>query len=249
MAFPREIRELALQIGKVGVNALYPNEFEYYAITLELTDSQGSTIEYLTFPVNPESMSYDNQTLVNVKKTMSGVSALNNETFHPRRIEMTGTFGRKFKLILDNKAESYESVVANESTLNGHYDAIRGNIVNVKKSIFNPRLKTGYGTLKILEAIIEKSSSLDKYNQSHRLYLYNPSLGHNWLVALTSANFSQDRTSSNMLWKYNIQLTALSPLENVNSISVGNKSLSVSTGISVLQSGLNSLTSKILSST
>lgn len=248
MAFPKKITELAIDIGKAGVNALFPNEFEYYAVTLELTDSQGNTIEYLTFPVSPESMSYDNTTMSNVKKSMSGVSALDNETFNPRRIEVTGTFGRKFKILLNNELGDFDLQNYDDTSAKGVFKTTKANAMNIKEAVFNPKLKTGYGTLKILEAIVEKSKGFDKHNQSHKLYLYNPALGHNWLVKVDSINFSQDRTSSNMLWKYNMQLTAIAPLTKVNSIDVGKKSLPVSTGISVLQGGLNSLTSKIRSS-
>lgn len=248
MAFPREIRDLSTEIGRAGVNALYPNEFEYYAVTLELTDSQGDTVEYLTFPVSPESMMYDNATLVNVKKSMAGVTALDNETFQPRNIEMTGTFGRKFKILLNNELGEVNIRKSEDSTVNGHFNTFKANAVNVKTAIFDPKLKTGYGTLKVLEAIIEKSRGLDKNNQPHRLYLYNPALGHNWLVKVRSVNFQQDRTNSNMLWKYNLQLAALAPVESVNDANLGGLKLSESTRVSVLQAGLSKLLNKISSS-
>lgn len=248
MAFPRAIQELTVDIGKAGVNALFPNEFEYYAVTLELTDSQGNTVEYLTFPVSPESMSYNNTTLVNIKKGMSAISALDNETFQPRKIEMTGTFGRKFKILLNSEIGKTSPDGANDTAANGVFETSKSNDVNVKKAIFNAKLKTGYGTTKILEAIVEKSKGFDIYNQSHRLYLYNPALGHNWLVKVNSINFSQDRTSSNMLWKYNIQLTAIAPVEKIRTVSSGKKSLPVSTGIAILQDGLSSLVNKLKSS-
>lgn len=244
MAFPKKITELAKIIGKAGVNALYPNDFEYYAITLELTDSVGNTIEYLTFPVSPESISYNNVTLVNIKKSMSGISALDNETFQPRKIEMTGTFGRKFKILLNNELSLPKVIDAEDNTAKGQFDAVRKNVMNVKKSVFNPKLKTGYGTTKILESIVEKSKGVDQFNRSYRLFLYNPALGHNWLVKINSINLSMDRTSSNMMWQYNMQLTAIAPLDRVKSTKKG--TLILATGISSLQSGLNALASNLL---
>lgn len=248
MAFPKKIIELAADIGKAGVNALYPNDFEYYAITLELTDSQGETIEYLTFPVSPESIGYDNQSLANIKKSMAGVSALDSETFFPPRIEMTGTFGRKFKILLNNELGDISIQKKDESTLAGQFKAFKQNSMNVKEAVFDPKLKTGFGTLKILESILSKSHALDKYNQSYRLYLYNPALGHSWLVKHMSDSYSMDRTNSNMLWKYNLQFTAIAPLDRVKTSSQSRDTLLVSTGISALQGGLNSLTSNIRSS-
>lgn len=248
MAFPKKITKISQEIGKAGLHALYPKDFEYYAVTLELTDSAGTTVEYLTFPVNPNSMSYNNQTLVNVKKTMAGVSALDNETFQPRKIEIVGTFGRKFKILLNNELGEINIQNAEDNTAKGQFDAISKNAINVKEAVFDPKLKTGYGTIKVLESIVEKSRALDKYGKSYRLFLYNPALGHSWLVKVNSIGFSMDKTSSNMLWDYNLQLTALAPLNKVKTESQSKATLKESTGMAALQNTVNILTSKIRSS-
>lgn len=244
MAFPQEIRDLMTTVGKAGVHAMFPNDFEYYAVSLELTDSKGDTVEYLTFPVSPESMSYDNQSLVNIRKTMSGISVLDNETMQVKGIELTGTFGRKFKIL------SNTDIVRSgtEGTSEGFFKTLgNGGGMKVKDTTFNPKLKTGYGTTKVLEAIIEKSKTLDEFNRPHKLFLYNPTLGHNWLVKVNSIKLMQDRTSSNMLWKYNMQLTAIAPMESARSNEGSSVSLQDSTVLSVLQGGVNTLTSKLIS--
>ena len=240
-----KLTKFLTEIGKGGVNALWPNDFEYYAITMELTDSLGNTIDYLTFPVSPESMSYDKRSLVNIKKSMSGISSLDNETFNPRTIEMSGTFGRKFKLLL-GASRPLSSQSAENSTATGQFTNSTRNSTDIKESVFNTKLKTGYGTVKILEAMIEKSSALDRDNKPNRLYLYNPALGHNWLVKAPLLKLSQERTSSNMLWKYNLSLTAIAPLKRIRPEL--KTSLAEGTGITVLQRGLNSLVNGIKSS-
>jgi hypothetical protein len=49
-------RGLIENVGKASVHALFPDEFELYLMALELTDSNGNLIDYLAFPVMPESI-------------------------------------------------------------------------------------------------------------------------------------------------------------------------------------------------
>jgi hypothetical protein len=247
MAIPQEIVKITKDVGKAGLHAMFPNEFEYYALTLELTNSSGDMIEYLTFPVNPESMSYDSQSLVNIKKTMSGISALDNETFNTRSIQITGTFGRKFKLLINNEIHKVGSLSGGEDTIVGQVKNVKDGSMKIKDAVFDPKLKTGYGTIKILESMIEGSRQYDVKNRSNRLFLYNPALGHNWLVKCNSLHFEQDRTSSNMLWKYNLQFTVIAPMNEVKNENERG-SLLKSTGIASLQSGLNTLAEYLRSS-
>ena len=41
-------------LGAAGAHALFPNDIEYYALTLELVDSKGFTVDSLFFPVMPK---------------------------------------------------------------------------------------------------------------------------------------------------------------------------------------------------
>jgi len=235
-----QIRPLITNIGKAGVHALFPNDFEYYAVTLELTDSQGSTIDYLTFPVSPSMISYDDSKITNIKKTMGGVTALDIEGDIPKKISLSGMFGRKLRILLGPGTES-----ESESTANGVYDNVVQGGLQVKTSLFNARLKTGYGTTKVLEAIHKKSSGLDKYNRPHRLFLYIPPLGHNFLVKTNQLQLNQDYSSSNMLWKYTISLTTLASIENIKDAGSVASSLLKSTGIDILQKQASGAVNKI----
>jgi len=221
--------DLLRTVGKAGLSAMFPNDFEYYALTLELVDSKGRTVRYLTFPVSPESMSYDNVQVANVRKTMGGVSALDNATFTPKSIQISGTFGRKFRLLIQPPQLPDKPVG-------------QGGL-QLSELAFDPKLKSGYGTTKYLEKMINESSQLDDYNQPYRLYLYNPTLNHNFWVKATRHSLSQDRASNNMMWKYDITFTAISPLDRVQDGST--TSLTERLAFSALQSTANKVTKSI----
>jgi len=216
----RRRRQLLMDIGKAGVHALFPNDFEYYLITLELVNSRDETIDYLAFPITPDSINYTSPSLVNVKQSLGGITALDTSIFTHRSVTLAGTFGRKFKVLL-------RPVDLNISRAPGPVPSFIGTQtygpggggqtpntgkLQIQPEVFDPRIKTGYGTLKILEAILEKSKGLDDVGKPFKLYLYNPALGHNWLVTMKLFSASQDYSSSNMLWRYNIELTIIAPL-------------------------------------
>lgn len=99
------------------------------------------------------------------------------------------------------------------------------------------RIKTGYGVTKVLEAIIEKSKGVDSNGQSYRLYLYNPALGHNWLVKHTGVlGLFQDKESSNGIWNYALELMAIAPTDRGLSFEDVTKTLVATTAFNQLKS-------------
>jgi ATP-dependent Clp protease ATP-binding subunit ClpA len=221
------------QIGKAGVHALMPNDFEYYAVTLELTEFDGTTIEYLTFPVTPSAINYDDTKATNIKKSFAGVTALDTESFVPKKISLTGMFGRKLRLLIGTATPSIQS------SSQGVFNGLKEGGLQLKTSVLNAKLKTGYGTTKLLESIITKSSHVDAQNRPNKLFLYIPPLGHNFLVKVDSLNLSQDYTSSNMLWKYGLNLTALARVEDLDTLDGRQTSLIKVTALDVLQRSAN----------
>lgn len=205
--------KLLQELGRAGVHALFPNDFEYYMMILELVDSEGATVDFLAFPVAPENFTHENPKLVSIKKSIGGISALDTETFTPRTITLSGTFGRKFKLLLSKPTTSAEN--AARSTDGGVFGKIVNEGLQIKRQAFDPKIKTGYGTLKILESIVDKASGLDLNNEPFRLYFYNPSLNHSYLVKVNKFTASQNRDNSNMLWRYDLVMTAIAEVESL----------------------------------
>jgi len=226
-----QAKQLLANIGRAGLAAKYPNDFEYYAITLELVNSKGKTVEFLTFPVNPKSIDYNSQPLTNVKQTLGGVTVLDSESFVPRKYVITGTFGRKFRLLLSDMSRTQSA--------KGYFSDDK----SVKTNVFNAKFKTGYGSIKVLESIKEKSTKLDDYGQPHLLFLYNPSLNHNYLVKINAFQLRQDESQSNMMWHYTLNMTTIAPIDRI--ILENKKSLKTATSMRVLNQSINQLTNSI----
>lgn len=225
----------ALEVGVSAArgmqNAIYPNEFEYYALTLELVNSVGATVEFLTFPVMPESMAYDDMKVANIQKTLGGISSIDNDSYTPKTVDINGTFGKRFKLLLkpSEKVTGFEQV--DTSNFVRSFDAGQ---VAIKKPVFDERLKSGFGATKLLEKIISMSSLLDEYGEPYRLYLYNPVLGHNFVVKCTRFQLNMDR-STNTMWRYTVQLTVIAPLDAVVEADVIKNSLQRNLKIDLMQ--------------
>lgn len=225
------------ELGRAAANAIFPDEIEYYAITLELVNSKGDTVQFMTFPINPSSISYDDKSLVNIKKTLGGVTALDSSTFVPKKIALNGTFGRSFKLLLGPPLDK-SLIGASKGT----------GILKSISSIIDTKLKTGYGALKLLEKILLQASELDIYSKPHQLFLYMPMSGHNFLVKKESFKINQDEQTSNMLWRYSLNLTALAPLSSGRINGFDPSSVIRATGFGLLSKGANVLANNIAKS-
>lgn len=198
----RATASVASSSVRAYLNALYPNEFEYYLFTLELLNSYGEVEDILIFPVMPNSISENRVSLVNVRKTNNSVISLTNTTFAPTTITISGTFGRKVRILLGKgkNEESVGSAFAFSKDFN-----IKGKEIEV-----NGEIKTGFGVTKTLENIIKKSQK----NEGYTLYLYNLALSNNYLVEVMDMSFSQSM-ENNMLWNYSINFKSLAKAEDV----------------------------------
>lgn len=218
------VMNMAKSIGGQALASLYPNDFEWYMVALELADSDDKTIDYLTFPIMPDSISKTEPTRTNIKKSMAGVTVLSTPSYSPQEINIKGSFGRQFKILINPKPDvSINSSSKSKSVSAGKYHLFditkkSGSISGLAFSNFNLNVKTGYGVMKILQAMASKSVGLDDKGKPLRLYFYNMALGESYLVAIppSGVQFSQD-LSKNMIWNYNLTLIALAPLEAVSS--------------------------------
>ncbi len=210
-------------VGKIGLNALFPNDFELYVFALELVDSKGDVEEYFIFPINPTSIEESSVSNQTITKTAGGVVVMNSNTFIPRDIIMSGNFGRRFKMLIGQELMDFASL--QYSSVSGFFKSFKG-AQNVKKSVFNPKIKTGYGLVKVLETIVNKSQDLDQFEKPYSLHLYNLALGNNYLIKATGLTYKQD-IGSNMIWNYTLQIKAIGDLDTIEGIR-SQKSLSAS---------------------
>lgn len=215
MSTKREFIRLVGDIGRAGVHALFPNDFEYYLISLELVDSRNNTIDMLTFPIMPDSISRSEQEISSIKKSAGGMTVLGTNTFHPVQFQLSGNFGRSLKLLVRSKELSFSALSL--STQSGIYS--RSSLLQKPQNrpvIFSQNLKSGYGITKILAAIVDKSRALDDYNRPFRLFFYNPSFGESYVVRATNLTLSQNKDASNAIWNYSLELKAIANLEALN---------------------------------
>lgn len=239
--FNQKIREL----GRGALNAIYKNDIEFYLLALEVVSSTGDTIDYFAWPVLPQEIRETHQEITNIRKTIGGVYVLKNTTFNPRVITLSGTFGRRFKLLVNNK--QFELAGFRLSINNGKFKITPPNLLEERIPEFSSIAKTGYGCIKIIESMKEKSKQLDENGQPYSLYFYNPILGNNYQVEIMNFSHMQNEVENNMLPAYSLQLTAIAPLESVLSRLSNIKSALKNVSFSSLQKTANAIISNLKS--
>lgn len=188
------------QIGKDGFHSKYKNEFELYICSFELVDSNDESVQLFVFPVMPNSIGIADHSPVSVTKTGSGMVNLINTSSNPKHIDLSGDFGRHLKIVVNNKTKDASSVNIDSSS----------RAATENQNEFDPIIKTGYGAIKIMEKMIDKSFTLDKYGNPYRLFFFNYSFNSHFMVEVMSKRFEQN-IQKNMIWSYSIELLATAP--------------------------------------
>ena len=230
-------------LGRGTLNALFPKDIEAYMLAIELVDSRGVTTDYFAWPILPDEIRETDTTITNIRKTMSAVNVLKNPTFNPRSISIKGDFGRKFKLLLGGDQVTFAGF--GFSIKNGKFKISPPKFLQNPIPQFSTVAKTGYGCVKLLEAMKEKSKQLDQDGKPYSVYLYNPILGNNYQVEFVSFTQLQDKNHYNMFPSYNIQLTAVASLDSILSRGRNLKSAIKNLTAGGLQKAANSLASNL----
>lgn len=192
-------KQLLRDLGQGALNALFPDDFEFYLCAFELRDSNDKLKSMLIFPVNPESIREQETNPVNIMKTFNGVVTITNPTFNPFPITISGTFGRKLRIVLNT---------------GGIADATAFFDTDALTPSFNPKIKTGYGTLQLLRKMLRKSKKIDpKTGLPYKLYFFNYALNSSYMVEYNTM-VSDMSIQKNALWYYSIQMTAIAELKN-----------------------------------
>lgn len=220
----------ALTIGKAAVHAVMPDDYEYYLCSLTLYNYKMEKMGFLSFTVMPDSIVENNTPIQNIVKTHAGMITVFNSTFAPIDITLSGTFGRKFRLLSD-----YKDPMQGKS---GFFGLNFGKILGV-----NMGIKSGYGMVKILEHILKTSNKLDENNKPYFLIFDNYSFNTSYIVTATNFSFQQS-SEMNMIWRYNVSLRAVG-LKPTNAKSeMGNILKRVAS--SAITSGLNNVVTKMI---
>lgn len=241
--YTRELIQMGVSMGSQMMANLFPNDFEWYMVALELEDSQGQTIDYLTFPITPNAITKTEPVKTNIRKSMGGVTVLTSPTFTPQEINIKGNFGRNIKFLI---SPGVSPIGANLSTESGKFDlySIQGEkntIPMLKFPGFALGVKTGYGVIKILQAMLSKSVGTDNFGQPMHLNFYNMALGESYRVVVPPSGyqFSQD-LSNNMIWNYNLTLIAVAPLAAINGYDGGTwANIGLQLAASAIQTGVS----------
>lgn len=227
-----EAMQLVKNIGLQAIATAMPHEFEWYMVALELATADNKTIDYLTFPIMPNSLSKVEQNRTSIKKSLSGVTVLQNSALPLGEIVLQGNFGRGFKNLVGVNNDVSIGAMA-YSMKAGKYDLYSlqegsGNKIPKVKT-FNTAVKTGYGVVKMLQAMLSKSVGHDNQGRPFRLFFYNMAFGESYQVVVPSngMRFYQD-LSNNMIWNYDLRLTIVAPLDAVVKDSRKWKQLAVS---------------------
>lgn len=214
-----EAMRLAKNIGLQAIATAMPHEFEWYMVALELATADNKTIDYLTFPIMPNSLSKVEQNRTSIKKSLSGVTVLQNSALPLGEIVLQGNFGRGFKNLVGVNNDVSIGALA-YSMKAGKYDLYslqEGSGRKIPKvKTFNAAVKTGYGVVKMLQAMLSKSVGHDNQGRPFRLFFYNMAFGESYQVVVPSngMRFYQD-LSNNMIWNYDLRLTIVAPLDAV----------------------------------
>lgn len=243
---PQQISEdygkLINTIGKSGLNALFPRDFEVYMMGLELTTSDGQLIDYLSFPILPKTYSQNEMVRANVKKTLNGISVISSKSFAPKQVSMSGDFGVSFKFLASQDKPAKGFLFSNDA---GVYSALDTASKGLKRLHipFSPRIKTGYGIIKILQSIINKSTGLDDKGKPFKLFFHNPTMGESYLV-IPQANALTINTSveRNKIFSYTLNLNLIAPTDEV----VGKSGLNLKNlSSSLIQRSVNTVSKNV----
>lgn len=227
---------LIKNLGRTTAHYLFPNDIEYYFVAFELVDSQDRTIQYFGFPVNPQSIIFQDAEITKIQRTLGGITTIKTTTFDPKTYTLQGEFGRTFKTMVNGNLFNFSGI--SFGSLQEFFDVKNFRIGVPELSI---EIKNGYGCIKVLESMIKSAKKLDDEGNPYRLYFYNTSLNHQYLVEPQDFTFSQN-LQKNMLWQYNLRLNVVARLEDMGN---ARKSIANSLSISSINRALSGISRKL----
>lgn len=200
---------LIRSLSRATAHYLFPNDIDYYFLAFELVDADDKTVQYFAFPVNSKSIIFQDTEITKIQRTIGGITTLKTTTFDPKVYTLQGDFGRNFKVIVNGSPFTFSALNFDLSSLGFDLSNLRIGVPSLSVEV-----KSGYGCIKILERIIKNAKQLDDSGRPYKLYFYNTSLNHQYLVEPQDFTFSQN-LQTNMIWQYNLRLNAIARLEDL----------------------------------
>jgi hypothetical protein len=201
-------------MGRAALNAMSPDDFEYYMCSLELFDSEGATKGFLMFPVMPNSIVETKTEMLSITKTNSGIVSIYNPTFAIRDISIQGTFGRKIRT-LSNFME-----VVDESS--NWFKRVTAPIAKLSNS--TSLVKTGYGVMKAMKKMIDTLYKLDENGKPYAMIFSNYALNTRYVVEIPQSSFSQS-VGENTIWHYSLEMKAIADANTIHRQTINNSNI------------------------
>lgn len=232
-------RGALVETGRAGLHATAPDDYEYYLCSFELFNSSLEKVGFISFVVMPNQIAENYTPIQTITKTHGGIVTVFNPSFNPFDISLSGTFGKKFRIVTDLKDPDPANKKKKTNML---LNLVMGNISNVTGGLMGA--KSGYGLTKVLQHILQESNRLDENEKPYILVFNNYAFNTHYVVNVMNFSFQQSY-DQNMIWNYSIQLKA-----------VGLKPSAIDNGMagflkyvakSAISNGINNLVNKMTS--
>lgn len=191
--------DATIDFGKSAVHALMPDDYEYYLCSFELYNSKMDRKGFLSFVVMPDQITESYSPIQSIIKTNSGIVTTINNTFSPVNITISGTFGKKFRLV-----SNYKDPGSKQFKGGGGKFSLNLNL----GSKFSVGVKSGYGLTKILNNILQHANKTDEYGKPYFLIFNNYAFNTSYVINPMNFQFHQGY-ENNMIWYYSINMTAV----------------------------------------
>ena len=183
MAKEQYIEQLKRPGGRAALSVALPNDFELYLIAIEIRDDEGIPGGVIKdFMVFP----VNPDSILYVQNNIASVT----KTMGGIHIDDNDTF------------------IPRPINLRGNFGRNFKIFLNGDRAI---DLKTGYGTTKYLEKMVDLSRQKNNNGKPYRTILHNLSFGSSYTVNIDDCKFNQDVNGSNMIWNYDLNVTAVAP--------------------------------------
>lgn len=206
----QQVIDSAISVGKAALHCTMPDDIEYYLCSLELVDCEDKRLGFLSFSVMPEQIVESHSPIQTMIKTNNAVVTNFNSSFSPIDITIAGTFGRKFRLLLNYK-DPKRDLNTYGAGKNGAISLDFGSITGISTGV-----KSGYGMTKILQHILEGANCIDVNGKPLYVKFCNYSLNTAYIVDVVNFSFSQSM-ANNCMWNYSFTIRAVARLRKYDS--------------------------------